>query len=350
MTRQDPAKHEPVTILFVEAERWEHDHLRDLCPQHCHIVSNERRLEELDDSAIPGGLRILSVFVHSRVDAGQLDRLPDLELIATRSTGCDHIDLAECARRGIVVTNVPDYGGNTVAEHTFGMLLALTRKIHRCYERTVRGDFSIHGLRGTDLCGKTFGALGAGRIARHALRIAGGFGMERIAFDVAPDPEAAREIGFQYVGFEDLLRRSDVLSLHVPLNDRTRHVIDAEALSKTRQGAIIVNTARGGLIDPQALIEALRSGHLGGAALDVLESETAVGEEAELLSSTYDVETLRAVVQNSALLRMPNVIITPHNAFNSVEALRRIIRATIDNIHAFLSGAPRNVVAAPAGA
>jgi D-lactate dehydrogenase len=333
-------------MLFVESEDWEQEQLRDFCPQHCEVVPSPKRLDELADGEIPRGTDVLSVFIHSRVTADQLGRLPGLRMIATRSTGCDHIDLGECSRRGIVVSNVPDYGERTVAEHTFGMLLALTRKIHRCYERTVRGDFSIEGLRGTDLYGKTFGAVGAGRIARHALRIAGGFGMERIAYDVAPDEQAAREIGFEYVSLDELLERSDVLSLHVPHNEQTHHLLDAGAIAKMKRGAIVVNTARGGIVDPQALIDALRAGRLGGAALDVLEAETGVAEEAELLSRSYDLDTLRAVVQSNALLRMPNVIITPHNAFNSVEALRRIIRATVENIHAFLDGAPQHVVAA----
>ena len=332
-------------IPYVIAEPWERERLDEFCPRHCEVVSFEGRLDELPDERVPEDAEVLSVFIHSRVTSEQLDRLPNLRLIATRSSGWDHIDAEACEQRGIVVANVPRYGENTVAEHTFAMLLALTRKIHRCYERTIRGDFSIEGLRGMDLYSKTFGALGAGGIARHALRIAGGFGMARIAYDVKPDPEAAEEIGFEYVSLDELLAKSDVLSLHVPLNDQTHHLIDAEALAKMKPGAILVNTARGGVVDAQALIESLRSGHLGGAALDVLEAEAAVGEEAELLSRSYDVDTLRAVVQNSALLRMENVIITPHNAFNSQEAVRRIIRETFENIHAFLGGEPRNVVA-----
>ena len=337
----------PTTVLFVEAEPWEHDQLVHTCSYGCNVHSREEMLHNLADADIPPSVSILSTFVHSRVTLEQLHRLPELRLIATRSTGLDHIDLAPCTQRGILVANVPHYGENTVAEHTFALLLALTRKVHRCHERTVRGDFSIEGLRGTDLFGKTFGCLGVGNIGLRVLRIAGGFGMEMIAYDVAARPELAAEIGFAYVGFDELLARSDVLSIHVPYNEKTRHMVDAAALAALPKGAIVVNTARGGIIDPQALIDALKSGHLGGAALDVLEDETAIGEEAEIMSSNYDVETLKGIVRNHALLAMPNVIITPHVAFNSDQAIKRIIDTTIANIHSFLSGAPQNVVNSP---
>ena len=335
-------------VLFVEAEPWEHDRLVQKCPHACQVHSRPGALQEIADGDIPPGLTVVSTFVHSRVTADQLDRLSGLRMIATRSTGFDHIDVAECDRRGILVANVPHYGQDTVAEHTFALLLALTRKIHRCHERTVRGDFSIEGLRGTDLAGKTLGCLGVGSIGQRVLRIAGGFGMRRIAYDVAPRPELAAEMGFQYVGLDELLARADVLSIHVPYNEKTRHMIDAAALAKLPKGAIVVNTARGGIIDPQALVDALRSGHLGGAALDVLEGETDIGEEAEIMSSSYDVETLKGIVRNHALLAMPNVIITPHVAFNSDQAIERIIDTTIANIHSFLSGKPQNVVNHPA--
>jgi D-lactate dehydrogenase len=333
-----------VKILFVEAETWERDSLSEKCLHGCDMHAESAPMEDVPDEAIPEGTSVLSPFIHSRVDKAQLDRLPELRMIATRSTGYDHIDIEECDRRGIIVSNVPEYGDNTVAEHAFALLLALTRKVHRCYDRTIRGDFSIEGLRGTDLMGKTFGALGTGKIARRALRIAGGFGMRRIAYDIKPDPIAAADIGFEYVSFEQLLAQSNVLSIHVPYNDKTHHLVNADALDRLPEGAFVVNTARGGIVDPDALVKALQSGHLGGAALDVLQAERSVGEEAELLSSSYDVDTLRSVVQSHALLRMPNVIITPHVGFNSTEAVQRIIQTTVDNIEAFRNGRPQNVV------
>ena len=331
-------------MLFVEVEPWERQRLSELCPRHCDMHFSEKRLEQLADREIPPGTRVLSGFVHSELSAGQLSRLDCLEFIATRSTGFDNIDIAECNRRGIRVANVPRYGDNTVAEHAFAMLLALTRKIHRCYERTSRGDFSLEGLRGVDLAGKTFGCLGVGNIGEKAMRIAGGFGMNRIAFDVRPDPLASGAGGFRYVDLDTLLAESDVLSLHVPLNDHTRHIINAQTLAKMKPTAILLNTSRGAVVDTAALLEALRSGRLGGAGLDVLEKEELVSEEAMMLHQRYDLDTLRQIVQSNALLRMENVIITPHNAFNSQEATQRIVETTLDNIHAWLAGEPINIV------
>lgn len=335
-------------ILFVEAEQWERDRLVAGCRHHCRVEVRPQRLEELDDADIPAGVRVLSPFVHSRVDAAQLERLGSLELVATRSTGTDHIDVQACSRRGIGVCNVPTYGENTVAEHTFAILLALTRKVHRCYERTIRGDFSIEGLRGRDLYGTTFGCVGTGNIGENVLRIARGFGMRLLAFDVRPRHELARELGAEYVSMDRLLGESDVVSLHVPLNKHTRHMIDRRALEKMKPSAILVNTSRGGVVDGGALLWALQKRRIGGAALDVLEAETKVGEEAELVSAGYDLDTLRDVVRNHALLRLPNVIITPHVAFNSEQALQRIIDTTLENIHDYLAGQPQNLVNAEA--
>jgi len=332
------------TILFAELEPWERDRLEALCPKHCRIVASPKRIEVIEDGSLGGDVTIFSPFIHSVVNAVQLDRMPNLKLIATRSTGFDHIDLKECDRRGILIANVPHYGEDTVAEHAFGMLLALTRKIHRCYERTSRGDFSIEGLRGIDLAGKTFGCLGVGAIGSRAMRIAGGFGMNRLAHDLHENSLLSGTLGFRYVDLQTLLAEADVLSLHLPLTDQTRHIINQDVLARMKAGSILVNTARGGLVDTAALIGALEGGHLAGAALDVLEAETAITEEAEILSSRYDVDTLRQVVQSNALLRMPNVIITPHNAFNSQEACRRIIETTFENIHAWLLGEPTNIV------
>jgi D-lactate dehydrogenase len=331
-------------VLFVEAEAWEHADLVNKCSRGCGVHVRYQKLQDLPDGDLPSDVTVLSPFIHSRCDGEQLQRFPKLELVVTRSTGHDHIDLDYCNEHGITVCNVPRYGENTVAEHTFALLLALTRKITLSHERTIRGDFSIEGLRGIDLHDKTLGCLGTGDIGLRVLRIAAGFGMKLLAYDLRPNEQAAKEIGFDYVQLDTLLKRSNVLSIHVPYNKHTHHMVDAAAMERLPRGAIVLNTARGGIIDPQALIQALQSGHLGGAGLDVLEAETAVAEEAEILSSEYNVETLRSIVRNHALLRMPNVIITPHVAFNSTEAVQRLIDTTISNIAAYYAGQPENVV------
>lgn len=335
-------------VFFVETQQWEQQALVELCSRHCKVHADHRPIQDIPDSDLPGDVEIFSPFIQSRVDGRQLDRLgPHLRLISTRSTGYDHIDMPECDTRGIIIANVPVYGETSVAEHCFAILLALTRKVCRAADRTARGDFSIEGLRGADLHGKVFGAIGAGAIARRTLRMAGGFGMRRLAYDIHPDADVAGETGFEYVDFDDLLARSDVISLHVPYNRHTHHMIDAEALHRCKPGVIIVNTARGALIDTRALIDALRSGQVGGAALDVIEGEEIIGEEAQLLGSGHDIEALRHLLQSQTLLRMPNVIITPHIGFNSEQSVRRIIETTIQNIRSFIEGEPAHVVHIP---
>ena len=293
---------------------------------------------------------IVSVFIHSRLDRPTLERLPRLRLIATRSTGYDHIDLAACAERGVVVANVPYYGETTVAEHTFGLILALSRNIHRAYVRTQRGDFSLAGLEGFDLKGKTLGVVGTGSIGLHVIRIAKGFGMEVVAYDVRPTRILPEVLGFRYVPLDELLQESDIVSLHVPYLPATHHLMNRETFSRMKRGSLLINTARGGLVDTEALIWALDQGILAGAGLDVLEGEELIQEESQLLTEPAVEDKLRAVLRQHLLARHENVVITPHIAFYSTEAVHRIMDVTIENVRAFLDGTPQNVVSAPAPA
>jgi len=290
------------------------------------------------------GAEALSVFIYSRVGAAELAQMPQLKLIATRSTGFDHIDLKACRERNITVTNVPSYGENTVAEHTFGLILALSRNIHRAYVRTSRGDFSWEGLMGFDLKGKTLGIIGAGHIGLHVIRMAKGFGMNVLAFDVRQDRFLAEVLDFKYVALEKLLAQSDVISLHAPYNAHTHHLINHETLQLVKRGAILINTSRGGLVDTTALVSALDEGTLAGAGLDVLEGEDLIKEEKQLLASQESTEKLRLLLSNHILRHRENVVLTPHSAFNSREALNRILDTTVENIMAFVAAKPINVV------
>lgn len=287
---------------------------------------------------------ILSVFIYSDLDAALLGKLPRLRMIATRSTGYDHIDVSFCREKGIMVCNVPTYGANTVAEHAFALILSLSRKIYPARERTIRGDFSFQGLQGFDLMGKTLGVIGTGRIGRHVIRIAKGFQMQVLAYDPRPDPSLAELLGFQYTDLNELLSRADVITLHCPLTPETRHVIGKSEFQKMKRGALFINTARGGLVDTEALLRALEEGIVGGAGLDVLEEEEAVREERELLSKRFDEDKLRSVVRNHILLKRDDVIITPHIAFNSREAVERILKTTVENIQSYLNHTPQNRV------
>jgi D-lactate dehydrogenase len=287
---------------------------------------------------------VLSVFVGSRVDRPLLEACPDLRLVATRSTGHDHVDLAACAASGVAVANVPTYGENTVAEHTFALILALSRNVHKAWVRTQRGDFSIQRLQGFDLRGRTIGLVGVGHIGLHTAKIARGFGMAVLAADPRPQPLLAELIGFTYVQLEELVARADIVSLHAPLTPATRHLLDRELLKRFKRGALLVNTARGGLIDTEALLWALDQGILAGAGLDVLEGEELLTEDRRRLALERDEASLRVLVENQLLAGREDVVVTPHVGFDSVEAVQRIAEVTAANVAGFLAGEPQNLV------
>lgn len=294
------------------------------------------------------GADVVSTFIYSELDEAVLKEFPSLKLIATRSTGYDHIDTDYCTARGIIVSNVPSYGEKTVAEHVFALLLAISHRLPEAIERAQRGNFSPAGLQGFDLAGKTIGVIGAGSIGSHVARIARGFEMITLAVDIRPDPRLAQEYNVHYVTLEDLLGESDIITLHVPSLPQTRHMLSSEAFSRMKNGVVVINTARGDLIDTLALIRALTSGKVAAAGLDVLPDEPMIREEAELICSFFcNGHDLRNLVADHVLLRMRNVIVTPHSAFNTREAVGRIVDITVDNIASFLAGVPRNVVTGP---
>ena len=293
----------------------------------------------------PRDCEILSPFIHSRLDAAALDHLPKLKLIATRSTGYDHIDLEYCRSRNITVCNVPVYGDNTVAEHTFALILALSRKVIQAHNRVRTGNFSLEGLQGFDLRGRTLGVVGTGHIGVHVIRIARGLMMKVVAMDVSPDKRLADALDFDYVeSLDQLLGVSDIVTLHVPLNAATRHLINSENIFRMKKGAVLINTARGSVVETDALLRAIDAGHLSGVGLDVFEGEAMITEEKQILSNRYEVEELRTVIANLMLLRHENIIVTPHLAFNSVEAMERILMTTLQNIASFQAGKSINVV------
>lgn len=278
-----------------------------------------------------GDFDIAGVFMDSPVDATTIAALPELKFIATLSTGFDHIDLVAAAARGIPVSSVPAYGENTVAEFAFALILALSRKIIKANARVrVEGRFTTDGLTGFDLAGKTIGVIGTGRIGKHAVRMAKGFAMNIVAYDVYHDDAFAKEIGFPYLSLEDLLKTSDIITIHAPYLPSTHHLINVDNVRLIKRGAIIINTARGAIVETKAIVEALKDGTLAGAGIDVLEEEAAM--KAGDMSLDAD------------LVQLPNVIVTPHNAFNTREAFLRILDTTIDNIVAFVNGAPINLV------
>ena len=313
--------------------------------RHAHdVVSTEKPLTTENANQFAGA-EIISTFIYSKLEANVLEQLPILKLIATRSTGYDHIDARYCLERGIKVSNVPTYGENTVAEHVFALLLAISHRLREAMERARSGRFSPEGLEGFDLDGKTVGVIGTGHIGRHVIRIARGFGMQVLAFDARPAPELAPQLGFQYVSLDDLLAKSDIVTLHVPALPATDHLLDARAFSRMKQGVVVINTSRGSIVDARALIQALKSGKVAAAGLDVLPDEPLIREEAELICSTFcNQQHVGNLVANHLLLNMPNVVVTPHSAFNTKEAIQRIVSTTVANIQSFLDGNPKNIV------
>lgn len=288
---------------------------------------------ELHDANLPRerNFEIISVFVGAKVTKEVIDAFPNLKFICTRSTGFDHIDTGYAKQKGIVVSNVPAYGSHTVAEFTFSLILELSRKTYLGIERIKREQkFNHEGLEGFDLSGKTLGVIGTGKIGLNVIQIAKGFGMNVYAYDVSPNHEQAKQMGFHYYPLSDVLQRSDIVTLHVPYNDQTHYLISKDNIRTLKKGSYLINTARGGVVDTQALFEALNDNHLAGAALDVLEEEHDVNEE--------------NILDDHILNKLSQVIITPHMAFYTKEAENNIIRTTLDNINGFLENIPINVV------
>lgn len=305
--------------------------------------------ESISVNNINPDTEVISVFVTSSVTAELFDKLPNLKLIACRSTGFNHIDLKTAKERGVTIVNVPTYGESTVAEYAFTLLLAITRKLPQLMRSSQTIEEQTR-LIGTDLHGKTIGIIGTGHIGQHAIRIARGFSMEVVAYDAFPNEGLAHELGFTYVPLDKLLAESDVVSVHVPYLPSTHHILNQERLLSMKQGAILINTARGELVESKGLVVALESGRLGGAGLDVIEGEILLHESEEailLRSGQVPSDILTYSIELSALKKMPNVIISPHNAFNTTEAIGRINGTTTLNIVRYWYGEVPNEVKPP---
>ncbi len=285
---------------------------------------------------------IASVFITSDVNQKCLSYLPNLEMIATRSTGYDHIDMKTAKANHVLVSTVPEYGEATVAEFTIMLLMSLARRLRESMQQVNDRLIDHEEITGFDLEGKTMGLIGLGRIGEHVARIADAIGMNVVAYD--PKPRGSGIV--EFVELDELYERSHIVSLHAPSNSDNYHMINAEAIAKMRKGVVIINTARGELIEAQALIDGLYSGQIAAAGLDTLEGEQLLrfDEEVALLHPDASTKDLVMSAEHNVLLRMPNVLITPHNAFNSKEALQRIRHTTAENIKKYLMHEPQNVV------
>src|SRR3989344_1297017 len=329
-------------VAFFEIEEWEKRIIRSKLPYDISFFE-----EKIDPENLPAeaDFDVVSIFIDSKIDKAVLNYLPSLKFIATRSTGYDHIDLSSCNEKGIKVSFVPGYGDNTVAEYTFGLILNLTRKIYKAINQIKQKEsFSLRDLRGVDLKGKTIGVIGVGRIGKEVIKIAKGFDMNIIAFSSHQDIELSKNLGFNYTSLEELLGLSDIITIHCPYNKFTHHLINRENINLVKKGSFFINSARGGIIETEALVYALEKGIFQGAALDVLEEEGELKDELHLLSKKrIHEEELKVILYDHILMNFPNVLITPHNAFNSKEAMERILNITIENIKSFIENKPINI-------
>ncbi len=290
---------------------------------------------------------IISMFVSSTVTAELIKELPKLKLIACRSTGFNNVDLDAVKNRKISVANVPTYGEHTVAEFTMSLMLAMTRKLLIAASQYSRHDTSHEKLHGTDLHGKTLGVIGAGKIGRNVIKAAKAFGLKVIVYDPFITPEMEEEIDVTALELNELLKTADIITLHTPLTKDNYHLINSKKLDLMKDGVYIVNTARGELLDTEALVMAIKSGKVAGAALDVLEDEKLIDiDEEELLLKKKNTtkETLERILADTILMHMPEVILTGHNAYNTSEAIQRINLTSVDNIQKYLTKIPQNIV------
>ena len=292
------------------------------------LVFFETRLSA-ESVQVVAGFPVVCVFVNDVLDTSVLQALAQqgTRLIALRCAGFNNVDLSVTQKYGIRVVRVPAYSPHSVAEHTLALILTLNRKTHRAYNRVRDGNFALDGLLGFELCGRTVGIIGTGRIGQAVAEILRGFGCHLLAYDPVQN-EACKTVGADYVTLDDLYRDSDIITLHCPLNKQTQHLIDAVAIRKMKRGVMLINTSRGGVIDSAALVAALKSGHIGYLGLDVYEQE----------GDLFFQDLSNRIIQDDVferLLTFPNVLITGHQGFFTEEAMRNIAQTTLENISLF---------------
>lgn len=322
-------------IYFYDTHNFEKEQFCKANKEFCHDFTFFEGKLSIKTAVLAKGYPCICAFVNDHLDAEVLTLLASngTKLIALRSAGFNHVDLKAAKKLGLEVVRVPEYSPYSVAEHAVALLLTLNRKLHKAYNRVREGNFSLEGLVGFDLQGKTVGVIGTGKIGKAFIRIMKGFGCHVIAFDSYPDMEFSQTVGFQYLPMSEVLERADVISLHVPLSPETKHMIGDKALERMKKGVIIINTSRGGLIDTKVLISALKSGHIGGAGLDVYEEE----------EHYFFNDLSNQVLEDDVLVRLmtfPNVILTSHQGFLTSEALSNIANTTLKNITQFENKVP----------
>lgn len=325
-------------IYFFGIEDWEKLHIERKLKEKG--IKEEVRFykEPLDLTTVDKAkdADVVSVFIYSKLEKQVIDKMPNLKLIITRSSGYDHIDVAYAKEKGIKVAHVPGYGNNTVAEYTFALILALARKFKPMIENITRGIFTRENMMGIDIMGKTIGIIGTGRIGSYVARIAYGFGMKILAYDRSKNQELVEKYGVEYVGLEELLSKSDIVTVHLPYNRATHFLINRFNIKLMKLDAMLINTSRGEVVELEAIVEALKEGRLaGGVGLDTIETEITTEEEF-LKGAGLTTLKLKKAAEAKYLLSQENVIVSPHLAYYTKDASERILDITIENIEKFI--------------
>lgn len=333
-------------IVFFDVRDNERETLTAFCKGKYDFTFVE---EPLDDKTVLTEdikkAEVVSCFTFSRVDENILKQFPNLKLIALRCVGFNHIDTEYCKKNDIAVLNSLGYGNVTVAEFAFGLILDVMRKISRSYMNLKNEHLDRDIYTGFELKDKNIGIIGTGAIGAEVIRIAKGFGMNVLAYDLYPKQSLVETYEVNYVELDELIKNSDIISLHAPLTENNFHLINEEKINMMKENVVIVNTARGELIDTKALYEALLNGKVFGAGLDVLEAENILMNPDKIMDFDYlNDDYIKKTLINERLLKLHNVVVTPHTAYNTKEAQDRILHITADNINSFFNGEIKNSV------
>ena len=329
-------KQQETKVAFFGVKAWERDIIeREISSLDTFGVGIfEQEVQEAIELA--KNYKVISPFIYSKLDKKVLVKLPKLKLVATRSTGFDHIDSDYCKSKKIKIATVPEYGSDTVAEYAFALLLAIAKKVVVANESVEDGNFSPEGLTGVDLKGKTLGVIGVGKIGQNVVKIARGFGMKVLGVDAYKDPKMVKKAGFEYADLETCLKKADFVTLHVPANPKTFHLINKTNIKLMKSGSYIINTARGAVVEIEALVWGLNHGILAGVGLDVTEQEMRVDDTETVMDKSLTKDSLQDILSFHLLRDRDDVVFTPHNAFNTKEAIERIVKTTVKNINEFI--------------
>lgn len=329
-------------IAFLYSFDWELPYFQDSLKHHDVLYIKGLLAQNMQQ--IPDDIDVLCTWLDSAINSSVFTHFKKLKLVVTRSVGFDHIDLTAAKKAGVTVCYAPHYAGPAVAEFTIGLMLALARKLLLTHERVCSSDFSRNDLCGFELAGKTLGVVGTGDIGARVVQLAHAFGMKVLAYDVCPQKSLTKAYACSYISLPELCAQSDIISLHVPYNKDTYHLINCDTLATCKRGIYLINTARGEIVETEALVQGLKAGIFAGLALDVFEYGLAEQQATLRLCEALDTQRCKVALANQYLIHHPHVLVSPHNAFNTQQAFERLVVSTLNTIDQFAAGTPINIV------